>query len=408
MKKKNLLLLGASGGVSNAFLHYLTHHRNIINKLILLDKSDAVKTDPYIDHKVLNYTFLHKEIDVNNNSDQYLKILSETATDIVLDLTDVDSIPIIDATNKAGISYINTALNSEPQTVTDLVYNVYPRKNNLNNNVHILCTGMNPGVVNMWVRFGIEKYGVPKQILHFEYDTSMMATGFRSMVTWSIKEFLVESFRDPSGVALGKDQVKNLMPNGITHKINMKKILSPIMKLNKYPYGFPMLHEENLTIAQKYNIPSKFIYAVHPKTMAFMEKKFKEKGKITKEDFVLADNTSKILEGADNIGVILDYGHEKVYYFNSAPNIAAIGTNGTYTQVIVGVFASLFTLLFDKPANGAYFVEDLWDSHYKYYLFDNMRVQEFMFKKKKDEWKIGSYNPQIKLRRMNHFEHLYI
>jgi len=35
-KKINLLVLGASGGVSNAFLHYPSHHRNFFDKIVLL------------------------------------------------------------------------------------------------------------------------------------------------------------------------------------------------------------------------------------------------------------------------------------------------------------------------------------------------------------------------------------
>jgi len=114
------------------------------------------------------------------------------------------------------------------------------------------------------------------------------------------------------------------------------------------------------------------------------------------------------LDGADNIGVLLIYSDKKVYYFNSASNMAAIGTNGTYTQVIIGIFSALFTLMFDKLKPATYFVEDLYDTHYKHFMFDNMRVEEFVFKKNKDHLKLLNYNPMIKLKRDKKFKHLYV
>ena len=266
---------------------------------------------------------------------------------------------------------------------------------------------MNPGVVNMWVRHGIEKFGLPKEVQHFEYDTSTEALRWKCMMTWSIKEFIVESIRDPSGIMLGRDNVRTLLPNALAHRVDMTDILSPIMELDVFPHGFQVLHEENLSIAQKYNIPSQFVYAVNMKTMDFLVKKYESNKKITREDFVLGDNRTEALEGSDNIGVILKYEDKEVYYFNTAQNNAAIGTSGTYTQVIIGIFSALFVLFFDRIKKGTYFVEDLYDSHFKYFMFDNMHVREYVFEKKDGHRKLVKYNPQIKLRRKNHLDHFY-
>lgn len=407
-KKPNLLVLGASGGVANAFLHHLSDYRNLFNKVVLLDRNKKVLEDDFIDHRLLNYSFIHREIKLPEEQGKYLKILSDNKIDIVIDITDMNSLEIINATNKAGISYINTAMNDEKKTVTELLFDIYPRKSKLNKAPHILCTGMNPGNVNMWVRFGIEKFGIPKQIIHFEYDTSKIAKQWHPMMTWSIHEFLVESVRDPSGIALGRKKVRKLLPNALENRKSMKGILEPILKLNEYPHGLTVLHEENLSVSFKYDIPSKFIYAVNPKTMANLIKIYEEKGNVTKEDLELGDNTNEILDGADSIGVILDYPDKRVYYFNTIPNVAVIGTNATYTQVIVGIFAAIFTLLFDKLKPSAYFVEDLFDTHFKYFMFDNMRIQEFVFNKKNNHLKMVSYNPMIKIKRRDRFEHFYI
>jgi homospermidine synthase len=407
-KKANLLVLGASGGVANCFLHYLVHHRDFFDHVVLLDKRKNILTDPYIDHDRLAYTFLQKKLDLRENADEYLQILKDHAIDIVLDITDYESVPLLEATNIVGVSYINTAMNDDKRTVSELVFDIYARKHTLDKAPHILCTGMNPGVVNMLVRCGIEKYGRPLEIVHFEYDTSKVAKQWHPMMTWSVHEFLVEAVRDPSGIVLGRDKVKILYPNALENRKNMRSILQPIMKLDKYPFGFEVLHEENLTIAQKYDIPSKFIYAVNMKTMNNLIRLYEKNKNVTKKQLMLGDNTTEILDGADSIGVMLEYPERRVYYFNTVPNVAIIGTNATYSQVVIGIFAALFTLLFDPPERGAHFVEDLYDSEFRYHLFDNMRIQEFMFGKTKSGLRLKYYNPEIKIKRRDQHNHLFI
>jgi len=114
------------------------------------------------------------------------------------------------------------------------------------------------------------------------------------------------------------------------------------------------------------------------------------------------------MDGADSIGVALEYPDKRVYYLNSVSNLAMIGTNATYFQVVIGIFAALFTLVFDRLKPQVYFVEDLWDTHYRYFMFDNLRVQEYVFQKQHGSLKLAGYNPGIKMKRRNKFEHLYI
>jgi homospermidine synthase len=401
MKKPNLLILGASGAVAGAFLHYIARERHLLGKILLLDKSRSLLSNPYINHKELGCAFLHEELRVPGDEGKYLRMLKKHRISIVIDLTDADSIPLLEATNRAGVCYINTALNDDKKTVAELVFDIYGRRRKFDNAVHILCSGMNPGIVNSWVRYGIEKFGKPREVIHFEYDTSMVPRRWIPMITWSIHEFLVESVKNPSGLMLGRDRLRPIVPNAIENRVGMRGILEPIMKLKHYPRGFLMLHEENLTIAQKYDLPSKFVYAINTKTMANMETIYKRKKTVTEEDLILADNTNIILDGSDSIGVLLRYRDKDVYYFNTAPNIAVRGTNGTCQQVATGIFAALLILLFHRPRNGAYFVEDIPSRAYMQYVFDNMRVQEFVFRKKR----LLRYTPEIKI---GSYEHIYM
>lgn len=395
---KNLMIIGASGHVSNAVLHNLIHHRKLFKNLVLVDKNKKLLQDPYINHKELKYIFVHNKIDPEKRKQDYKNILRKYNIDIVVDLTDAETIPLIEITNKEGVDYINTAMNSEKKTVYELMQEIFNRKKEFAHARHILCTGMNPGVVNMWVRYGIEKFGIPREIVHFEYDTSIFSKKIKPMITWSIHEFLVEDIRDPGGLMKGKNKEQKLYPNAMKNAVDMEPVLKPIMKLKKYPYGSEVLHEENVSISEKYNVPSKFIYSVNDITMQFLRQVYKNKKDVLKKDLILGDNLKYALDGADSIGVYLDYKDKRVYYFNTIPNISVIGTNATCLQVSIGVFAALFTLLNNKLPKGVYFVEDLFHSSFKHYLFDNMRVQEFIFKKKNEKLKLTSYTPIIKLR----------
>lgn len=260
----------------------------------------------------------------------------------------------------------------------------------------------------MWARYGIEKFGVPKEIILFEYDTARIAEKWKPMITWSKKQFLEEVVTDPSSIMLGRFKEKELLPNSLKNRVNLKSILEPIMQLKKYPDGFIVCHEETSSLAQKYNIPTRYIYAINIQMMETLIKLYEKQGTVHASDLILGDNTEHALDGSDNIGMLLEYSDKKVYYFNTIPNISVVGTNATYTQVVYGVLAALFTLVFDNLKPGTYFVEDLYDTHYKNFLFDNMRVKEYIFKKRLNKLKLVKYAPEIKVKKMNNFKSFYM
>lgn len=407
-KKPNFLIIGASGGVANALLQHLVHHRDYFNNLILLDKNKKVLSDPYLDHKNLRYQFVHKKLELPKKEKEYHHILKKYKIDLALDITDMNSIPLIESTNKFGISIMNTGANDHVYSIMHVMLESWRRRKEFSNAPHILCTGMNPGVVNMWVRHGIEKFGMPNEIIHFEYDTSHIEKKWHPIMTWSVREFLEECVEDPAGLMKGKNKPEEYKHSPLEHRLPMKSLLEPVLKLPEYPRGFLVTHEECISLAQKYNIPSKFIYAVNMQTMDMLVAMHKKNKQIDIQDLIKGDNTQTILDGSDNIGVALEYKNKRVYYLNSMPNMAIVGTNGTYTQVVIGIMAAIFTLICENLKPGLYFPEDLYDNHYKYYVFDNMRIQEFVFQKNKKHLKLKQFNPMVKIRRSEHFEHLYI
>ncbi len=393
----NLLILGASGNVARALLRRLGGRRDQFGRVILLDKSDRMLEDRYLEHQRLDYQFVRRRLRLPKHQAYYRRLLARYEIDIALDVTDMDTLPILGATDLAGVSYIGTSLNENKRGAQALVDALHPTRTKPRRAPHILCSGMNPGVVNIWVWHGVRRYGKPREIVHFEYDTSMVADGWRPIITWSRKEFLSEVAWDPTGMVVDGKPVM-LHTNAIQNRESMRSILKPVLPLESYPRGFLVLHEENLTLGQMLGVSSKFLYALHPKTMAYLARRWRKRGELRITDLATGDNTLLPLDGADTVGVCLEYPRRRVYYLHSLANSAVVGTNATCTQVAIGVYAALFTLLREPLAPRIYFPNDLYDTVYPQVLFANMRVEHFVFAKRKRSLILRHHEPALRPR----------
>ena len=393
----NLLILGASGSVARALLRRLGGRRAEFGRVVLLDKRDDVTADRFLEHQRLDYEFVRRRLRLPKLQGYYRRLLRRYDIDIALDVTDMDTMPLLAATDLAGVSYIGTSLNDHQRGAQALVDSLHPTREKPRRAPHILCSGMNPGVVNIWVWHGVRRYGKPREIVHFEYDTSTAADGWRPIVTWSRREFLGELAWDPTGMVVDGRPVV-LRTRAIQHRQSMRDILKPVMPMATYPSGFLVLHEENLTLGQQLGVSSKFIYAVHPKTMAYLVRRWRRRGQLRVSDLRVGDNTKLPLDGEDTIGVCLDYPRRRVYYLHSLANSAVMGANATCTQVAVGVYAALFTMLRDSLAPRIHFVSDLYDSVYPQVLFANMRVEHFVFTKRKRSLILRHHEPALRPR----------
>jgi hypothetical protein len=253
---------------------------------------------------------------------------------------------------------------------------------------------MNPGAVNIWVWHGVRRYGVPREIVHFEYDTSMAVDGWRPLITWSRREFLTETVWEPTGLVVD-GELKMLRTNALGHREDMGPIMAPVVPLPSYPRGFLVLHEENLKLGQALGVSSKYLYAIHPRTMAYMVRRWRERGRLRISDLHVGDNTTVPLEGSDTIGVCLEYPGRRVYYLHGLANGAVVGTNATCTQVAVGVYAALITLLQERLAPRIYFATDLYDTVYPRVLFSNQRVEHFVFVRRKRSLVLHQHVPEL-------------
>ncbi len=405
-RRPNLLVLGASGHVAHAFLRRLGGRRNLFGRLVLLDESEQILKDPFLEHQRLRYQFIHHRLQWPDDG-SYRELLRRYEIDIVLDLTDMDTLPVLSATDAAGVTYVNTALNDAKRRVPEMVDAVHPTRQMPRRAPHILSSGMNPGVVNIWVWHGVRRYGVPREIVHFEYDTSMAADEWKPLITWSRQEFLTETVWEPTGQVID-GKVKMYSTNALTHREDMRSVMEPVISLPDYPHGFLVLHEENVKLGRALGASSKYLYAIHPKTMAYLVQRWREHGQLRISDLQVGDNTTVPLVGSDTIGVCLEYPDKRVYYLNSLANAAVVGANATCTQVAVGVYAALLTLLHEPLKPRVYFATDLYHTIYPKVIFSNLRVEHFVFEKQKRLWELRRHVPELHPRFGAAREHLVV
>jgi hypothetical protein len=186
-----------------------------------------------------------------------------------------------------------------------------------------------------------------------------------------------------------------LRANALAHREDMRPIMEPVVPLSAYPRGFLVLHEENVKLGQALGVSSKYLYAIHPRTMAYLVRRWREKGRVRISDLQVGDNTTIPLVGSDTIGVCLEYPGRRVYYLHSLANSAVVGTNATCTQVAVGVYAALITLLHEELPPRIYFATDLYDTVYPHVLFSNLRVEHFVFVKRGRSWVLREHVPEL-------------
>lgn len=380
-RRPNLLILGASGHVAQAFLSRLSRARACWGRLVLLDQNAAMLSNPHLDHARLDYQFIHRPLSLPQDQGFYRALLRRHQVDLVLDLTDLDTLPILRSTDAAGVSYVNTALNDAHRGIADVLDQVQKAAEITPRAPHILSSGMNPGIVNIWVWQGCRHYGTPSQIVHFEFDTSTPTTGWRPVITWSRKEFLAETVWEPTGSVI-RGRLDLLASPALAHRESLKPVLEPVMRLPAYPRGFLVLHEENLLLGRKLQTSSKYLYAIHPRTMDYLATRWRERGTVAIDDLEIADNTTVPLTGADTIGVCLDYPAHRVYYVHSLANSHVRGANATCTQVAVGVEAALRTIRSEPLEPRIYFASDLYDTVYSQHVFQNLAVAHLVFEKK--------------------------
>lgn len=379
---KNILIVGACGGVGRAFLRTLVKDRGHVGKLLLVDKQEPGPDDQGLLFQKLDGEFIQTTIDLDKGRGEYLDLLDRHAIDMAVDLSVNETRDMLSTTDGAGVRYINTGVANRPgETFSEVVLDLVHRRNASWNASHILCSGMNPGVVNMWVRKAIEESGVPKNIVHFEYDTGEPVNGGAPIIAWSRETFLDEIVRDPAGYVEGRNSIEFLRPNPLKNRVSMEDVLRPIMTLPSYPRGVLLLHEENITLGQKYDVPSRFLFSLKEETMDYLEELYDNQREVPLDALALGDNRKVLLKGEATVGVCLEYESNREYFFNTTAQGGVPGVSGSCLQVAAGLYAAFRSILEDPLERRVYFVEDLPGTTCERLMMENLPVQHAVIPK---------------------------
>lgn len=373
---KNILIIGACGGVGRAFMRALRKEGGRLGKLVLVDRQEPRVDEGSAFFRELNGEFVRASVEVDKGREEYLRLLATHGIDMVIDLSVNETRAMLAASDSAGVSYINTGVANKPgENFSEVVLDLVRRRTDPWKAPHILCSGMNPGVVNMWVRRAVAASGVPRSIVHFEYDTGEPANGGTPIIAWSRETLLDEIVNDPAGYVEGRSRIRLIPPNPLKNRIPMEDVLRPIMPLHSYPRGFLLLHEENITLGQQYDVPSRFLFSLRNQTMDYLEKIYDEHRKVPPEALALGDNRDIPLKGEATVGVCLEYEDKREYFFNTTAQGDVPGVSGSCLQVAAGLRAALWTMIRDRLEKRVYFVEDLLGTTCERLMIENLPVQ---------------------------------
>jgi homospermidine synthase len=378
LNKKNLLILGASGGVAHAFLSIFPKYRNFFDKVVLLDKDDKVINSLYIDHKNIDYFFVKENLNECNIKFIIENLKLKYSISIVLDLTDYNTIPILSVVDSLGMAYLNCSLNLEDPSMINFVEDSKRLFNQFRRNTHILSLGMNPGIIHHLIAKGIVEYGLPTEFIEIEYDSSIPTKETKKpFITWSKKQFLNEAVWSKTGLCVEGGKYLELEKNAINTLEDTKNLLSPIKKMLNYPRGMVVPHDEVITLARFLEIPGKFVYAIHPDSLSKLVKIANIKTTVKECDIEYLDNISQPLSGYDYIGVWLKYPNKMVCYYFSVDNSNVEGTNATLFLVGVGVVAGLIDFI-QNPFldNGVYSALELNNENFLKLVSNHVKVKK--------------------------------
>ncbi len=362
-QKPGLLILGASGGVSGAFLQLIEEYRADFSSLVLVDRVNTFTSSQYHDHVRLDYTFLQEEVTRENCEEVLGEMIKKYKIQYVLDNTDADTEPFLAVADAHGASYLNCALNPMP-AVDVFVEEIAKLRKKYTNAKHVLSLGMNPGIINHFVLKLVAEYGVPKEFIEIEYESGKAAvTRDKPFITWSRAQFLYESVTANTGYSHEGGAFHELKNNALSTTVDTKRYLEPIKKLESYPRGMIVPHDEIIMLSYDLGVPGKFVYAIHEESFARLVDIVHMAGnkrEVADHELILEDNVHTPLTGSDCIGAWLCYDDKDVCYYMDVPHENHKGTNATLFLVAVGALAGLLDFMQDTSLEKqVYFVSDL-------------------------------------------------
>lgn len=197
-------IFGSAGGVAKSVLSILNQsvrndkdpiHQIIINSTIhLIDykQKEALYYQnlfPNLTQKVVYHQFDLKD------KEQLMNHLTKTNTSIVIDVSWADTVDMLQCCDALGIKYVNSALENTFIDDNEVQFKGFPlieriryfekHKDSFKNTNAIVCSGMNPGVVQ-WMAFELMNQNSNEKPLGcyiVEHDTSFSRISHRPKKT---------------------------------------------------------------------------------------------------------------------------------------------------------------------------------------------------------------------------------
>lgn len=378
-RKPVISVLGSGGGAARAVLAILNRsaidgkdpiHSYIRNcEIHLVDRNQKEREFfknlcPNLENKLVLHQF-----DLNDTN-RFKKHLASTETALVIDVSWADTVKMLESCDDLGVLYVNSALeNTEVDQNEDFEgfalierYRRFEEKRkNFSNTSAIVCSGMNPGVVQ-WMALELMKKmprQKPKGCYIVEIDDSFYAD--RSVartdtiyVSWSVECFLDEAIL--SYPMFVKHRIPHFLYNHV-YELEFKVTLE-----DKEFYGCLMPHEETLTLGKLYDMEVGFIYKVNDHTTKVLRENLQNADDLWNWKHKVLDPNDAKLKGKDLVGVLLVYEDKELFLYNEMSNagvFAKYKTNATYFQVACGIYAAVSSLLLDNLPRGVYYVDKL-------------------------------------------------
>ncbi|RUL52218.1 S-adenosylmethionine decarboxylase related protein [Lysinibacillus antri] len=376
-----ITILGSAGGVAKAILSILNksvvdphdpiHSILAKSKLHLIDlKAMDKQAFSQLFPNLINITEFH-QLDLNDRS-KFIHHLKTTKTSVVIDVSWADTVKMMKCCDQLGIRYVNTALENpyidenEDQFagfgLIERIYHLEKVKNEIKNATAILCSGMNPGVVQ-WMAVELLKKNTsqdpPLACFIVERDTSFFKDKTKAKkntiyTTWSPECFLDEAILS---YPMFMKQKTPLFLYENVYDLEFKVQLGDVQF-----YGCLMPHEEVYSLGKLMNMETGFFYKVNEHTTKLIRANIHDVDKMWDFDMQVLDPLQAELEGEDLCGVLLVYKDREHYMYNVLKNdeiFAKYKINATYFQVACGIYASLAVLLLDDIPKGAHHVDEL-------------------------------------------------
>ncbi|MCA0204653.1 MAG: saccharopine dehydrogenase family protein [Proteobacteria bacterium] len=166
--KRNVLIIGA-GGVAQVVAHKCAQNNDILGEIHIasrtLSKCAAIIASVH-EKGAMKVDGVLKAHAVNaRDTDQVAALIRETGCEIVINVAQVFvNMPVLDACIETGVAYMDTAIHEEPDQICETPpwYGNYEWKRKAacadKGVTAILGVGFDPGVVNAYARFAIDRF----------------------------------------------------------------------------------------------------------------------------------------------------------------------------------------------------------------------------------------------------------